>query len=28
MWNADAEMEEKLRNAYLEIEGEIEEAVG
>jgi cobaltochelatase CobN len=27
MWNADAEMEEKLRNAYLEIEGEIEEVV-
>jgi cobaltochelatase CobN len=27
MWNADAEMEEKLRSAYLEIEGEIEEVV-
>lgn len=28
MWNADAGMEEELRNAYLEIEGEIEEVVG
>lgn len=27
MWNADEEMEEKLRNAYLEIEGEIEEVI-
>lgn len=27
MWNAGTEMEEKLRNAYLEIEGEIEEVV-
>lgn len=27
MWNADKEMEENLRNAYLEIEGEIEEVV-
>lgn len=27
MWNTSAEMEEKLRNAYLEIEGEIEEVV-
>lgn len=25
MWNADEEMEEQLRNAYLEMEGEIEE---
>ncbi|MDR0842934.1 MAG: cobaltochelatase subunit CobN [Acidobacteriota bacterium] len=28
MWDTTAEMEEKLRDAYLEIEGEIEEAVG
>ena len=27
MWNTSAEMEENLRNAYLEIEGEIEEVV-
>lgn len=27
MWNADKEMEENLRNAYLEVEGEIEEVV-
>jgi len=27
MWNTNSEMEEKLRNAYLEIEGEIEEVV-
>ena len=28
MWNTDAEMEEKLREAYLEIEGEIEGVTG
>ncbi|NLD92506.1 MAG: cobaltochelatase subunit CobN [Fibrobacter sp.] len=27
MWNADKEMEENLRNAYLDVEGEIEEVV-
>jgi cobaltochelatase CobN len=26
MWDADPEMEDKLRNAYLEVEGDIEEA--
>jgi cobaltochelatase CobN len=25
MWQADAAMEEQLKNAYLEMEGEIEE---
>jgi cobaltochelatase CobN len=25
MWNADEQMTEELRNAYLEMEGEIEE---
>jgi cobaltochelatase CobN len=28
MWNASQEMTDKLRDAYLDIEGEIEEAMG